>query len=206
MSLVFLINEKNISFFFLILSAETLSKEITNKTKIQVGNEIITEHDILIEKNWLFFINSENKNNISANIIEEIAQNNLIARKIKKLETDNFKVNADKSEVDNELFNFLKTQNLSEDKVYNFTKSFKINENYLRETVELEIKWKNLIRGIYSGRINVNVTEIDQQIQKNNIPLTERENIIAAEKNKILNSFLSNHLEISKKKYLIKVL
>ncbi len=193
-------------FFFLILSAETLSKEITNKTKIQVGNEIITEHDILIEKNWLFFINSENKNNISANIIEEIAQNNLIARKIKKLETDNFKVNADKSEVDNELFNFLKTQNLSEDKVYNFTKSFKINENYLRETVELEIKWKNLIRGIYSGRINVNVTEIDQQIQKNNIPLTERENIIAAEKNKILNSFLSNHLEISKKKYLIKVL
>ncbi len=193
-------------FFFLILSAETLSKEITNKTKIQVGNEIITEHDILIEKNWLFFINSENKNNISANIIEEIAQNNLIARKIKKLETDNFKVNADKSEVDNELFNFLKTQNLSEDKVYNFTKNFKINENYLRETVELEIKWKNLIRGIYSGRINVNVTEIDQQIQKNNIPLTERENIIAAEKNKILNSFLSNHLEISKKKYLIKVL
>lgn len=193
-------------FFFLILSAETLSKEITNKTKIQIGNEVITEHDILIEKNWLFFINSENKNNISANIIEEIAQNNLIARKIKKLETDNFKVNADKSEVDNELFNFLKTQNLSEDKVYNFTKNFKINENYLREIVELEIKWKNLIRGIYSGRINVNVTEIDQQIQKNNIPLKERENIIAAEKNKILNSFLSNHLEISKKKYLIKVL
>jgi len=193
-------------FFFLILTAETLSKEITNKTKIQVGNEIITEHDILIEKNWLFFINSENKNNISANIIEEIAQNNLIARKIKKLETDNFKVNADKSEVDNELFNFLKTQNLSEDKVYNFTKNFKINESYLREKVELEIKWRNLIRGIYSGRINVNVTEIDQQIQKNNIPLAERENIIAAEKNKILNSFLSNHLEISKKKYLIKVL
>jgi len=193
-------------FFFLILSAETLSKEITNKTKIQVGNEIITEHDILIEKNWLFFINSENKNNIPANIIEEIAQNNLIARKIKKLETDSFKVNADKSEVDNELFNFLKTQNLSEDKVYNFTKNFKINESYLRENIELEIKWRNLIRGIYSGRINVNITEIDQQIQKNNVPLTERENIIAAEKNKILNSFLSNHLEISKKKYLIKVL
>jgi len=198
--------KKIIFFLCLILSAETLSKEITNKTKIQVGNEIITEHDILIEKNWLFFINSENKNNISANIIEEIAQNNLIARKIKKLETDNFKVNADKSEVDNELFNFLKTQNLSEDKVDNFTKSFKINQNYLRETVELEIKWRNLIRAIYSGRINVNVTEIDQQIQKNNIPVTERENIITAEKNKILNSFLSNHLEISKKKYLIKLL
>jgi len=198
--------KKIILFLFLILSAETLSKEITNKTKIQVGNEIITEHDILIEKNWLFFINSENKNNISTNIIEEIAQNNLIARKIKKLETNNFKVNADKSEVDIELFNFLKIQNLSEDKVYNFLKSFKINENYLRETVELEIRWKNLIRAIYSGRINVNVTEIDQQIQKNNIPLAERENIIAAEKNKILNSFLSNHLEISKKKYLIKVL
>jgi len=198
--------KKIIFFFFLILSTKTLSKQIANKTKIQVGNEIITEHDILIEKNWLFFISSENKNNIPANIIEEIAQNNLIDRKIKKLETDNFKIMIDKNEVDNELFKFLKTQNLSEDKIYSFTKSFKINENYLREKIELEIKWKNLIRDIYTRKINVNITEIDQQIQKNNIPLKERENIIAAEKNKILNSFLSNHLEISKKKYLIKVL
>jgi len=198
--------KKIIFFFILILNIETLSKEITNKTKIQVGNEIITEHDIVIEKNWIFFINSENKNNLSANIIEEIAQNNLIAKKIKKLETDTFKINADKNEVDKELFNFLKIQNLSEDKVYNFTKNFKINENYLREKVELEIKWKNLIRGIYAGRINVNITEIDRLIQKNNISQTERENIIAEEKNKILNSFLYNHLEISKKKYFIKVL
>jgi len=193
-------------FFFLILSSETLSKEITNKTKIQVGSEIITEHDIIIEKNWLFFLNSENKNNMSVNIIEEIARNNLIDRKIKKLETDNFKVNADNSEIDNELFNFFKKQNLTEDKVYNFSKKFKIDKNYFRETIELEIKWRNLIRGIYSGRINVNITEIDQQIQKNNLPLKERENIIASEKNKILNGFLSNHLEMSKKKYLIKFL
>jgi len=198
--------KKIIFLIFLTLSIEGLSKEITNKTKIQVGNEIITEHDILIEKNWLLLINPENKNNISANIIEEVSKNNLIDRMIKKLETDNFKINADKSEVDYELFNFLKIQNLSEDKINNFIKSFKINENYLRELVELEIKWRNLIRRIYSGRINVNITEIDQQIQKNDIPLTQRENIIAAEKNKILNSFLSNHLEISKKKYLIKVL
>jgi len=198
--------KKIIVFFIIILNIETLSKEITNKTKIQVENEIITEHDIVIEKNWIFIINSENKNNLSANIIEEIAQNNLIAEKIKKLETDTFKINADKNEVDKELFNFLKIQNLSEDKVYNFTKSFKIDENYLRKKVELEIKWKNLIRGIYAGRINVNVTEIDQLIQKNNISQTERENIIAEEKNKILNSFLYNHLEISKKKYFIKVL
>jgi len=198
--------KKIVFFLFLILSAETVTKEITNKTKIQVGNEIITEHDILIEKNWLFFINTGNKNNILANIIEEVAQNNLIDRKIKKLEINKFKISADKKEVDNELFNFLKTQNLSEDKVYNFTKSFKINENYLKEIVELEIMWRNLIRSIYSERINVNVTEIDQQIQKNNIPISERENIIAAEKNKLLNSLLSNHLEISKKKYLIKVL
>jgi len=143
---------------------------------------------------------------MSVNIIEEIARNNLIDRKIKKLETDNFKVNADNSEIDNELFNFFKKQNLTEDKVYNFSKKFKIDKNYFRETIELEIKWRNLIRGIYSGRINVNITEIDQQIQKNNLPLKERENIIASEKNKILNGFLSNHLEMSKKKYLIKFL
>jgi len=50
------------------------------------------------------------------------------------------------------------------------------------------------------------MTEINDQIQRNNIPISEKEKIIALEKNKILNNFLSNHLEISKKKYLIKIL
>jgi len=190
--------------FFLIFSTESLSKEITNKTKIQVGNEIITEHDILIEKNFLILIYSQNR--VLTNISEQTVQDSLINRKIKILETNSFKVKVNKKEVEEELFNFLREQNLNMDTIDSFIENFKVSENFLKEIIELEVKWKNLIRGIYSGRINVNVTEIDKQIQKNNIPLSERENIIAAEKNKILNSFLSNHLEISKKKYLIKVL
>jgi len=151
-------------------------------------------------------INPQNIDNVSKEIIEKTALDNLISRKIKILETNIFKVNADKNEVDRELFNFLEVQKLTEDKVYNFTKRFKINENYLREIIELEIKWKNLIGNIYSSKININITEIDQEIQKKNIPNSDKEKIIALERNKELNNFLSNHLELSKKKYFIKIL
>jgi len=198
--------KKIIFFFFLIFNVESHSKEIANKIRIQVGTEIITEYDISVEKNFLILINTENKENISKEIIEKIAYDNLISRKIKILETNSFKVNADKNEVDEQFFNFLKTQKITEDKIYNFNKYFKINENYLREIIELEVKWKNLIMNIYSKKISVNMTEINDQIQRNNIPISEKEKIIALEKNKILNNFLSNHLEISKKKYLIKIL
>jgi len=198
--------KKVIFFFFFFFYVDSYSKEITNKTKIQVGSEIITDYEILIEKNFLMLINPQNIGNVSKEIIEKTAQDNLISRKIKILETNIFKVNADKNEVDRELFNFLEVQKLTEDKVYNFTKRFKINENYLRDIIELEIKWKNLIGNIYFNKININITEIDQEIQKKNIPNSDKEKIIALERNKVLNNFLSNHLELSKKKYLIQIL
>jgi len=198
--------KKVIFFFFFLLNVDFFLKEIKNKTKIQVGSEIITDYEILIEKNFLMLINPQNIGNVSKEIIEKTAQDNLISRKIKILETNIFKVNADKNEVDRELFNFLEVQKLTEDKVYNFTKRFKINENYLRDIIELEIKWKNLIGNIYFNKININITEIDQEIQKKNIPNSDKEKIIALERNKVLNNFLSNHLELSKKKYLIQIL
>jgi hypothetical protein len=67
-----------------------------------------------------------------------------------------------------------------------------------------------MIRQIYENRININLTEINEQIKKETQNTDDNEKlknqIISSEKNKILNKFAITHLEKSKRKYLIKFL
>jgi hypothetical protein len=74
----------------------------------------------------------------------------------------------------------------------------------------IEIGWIKLIRKIYESRININLTEINEEIKKeskNSEDLEKFKNqIIDLEKNKVLNKFAVTHLDKSKKKYLIKFL
>jgi hypothetical protein len=70
--------------------------------------------------------------------------------------------------------------------------------------------WTKLIRQIYESRININITEINEEIKKESKNSEDSEKlknqIIIIEKNKVLNKFGISHLEKSKKKYLIKFL
>ena len=70
--------------------------------------------------------------------------------------------------------------------------------------------WTKLIRQIYESRININITEINEEIKKESKNSEDSEKlknqIINIEKNKVLNKFGTTHLEKSKKKYLIKFL
>jgi len=63
---------------------------------------------------------------------------------------------------------------------------------------------------MYESRININLTEINKQLEKEEKNIEDDEKIkkqlIIIEKNKLLNKFATTHLEKSKKKYLIKFL
>jgi hypothetical protein len=67
-----------------------------------------------------------------------------------------------------------------------------------------------MIRGIYENRINVNLTEVNKELQKENQNASEnqklKDQLIITEQNILLNKFAASHLEKSKKKYLIKFL
>ena len=85
-----------------------------------------------------------------------------------------------------------------------------IEKNYLKNLIIVEIGWEKLIRQIYESRININITEINEEIKKESKNSEDSEKlknqIINIEKNKVLNKFGISHLEKSKKKYLIKFL
>jgi len=72
------------------------------------------------------------------------------------------------------------------------------------------MKWSKLIRQLYESRLNVNLTEVNKELEKeqNNSVDDEKlkSQLIIAEQNKLLNKFSTTHLEKSKKKYLIKFL
>ena len=93
----------------------------------------------------------------------------------------------------------------------------KINTNFnlskidnLKNLIIIEIGWEKLIRKIYENRVNINLSEINEEIKKASKNSEDGEKIknqiISLEINKVLNKYATSHLEKSKKKYLIKFL
>jgi hypothetical protein len=72
------------------------------------------------------------------------------------------------------------------------------------------MKWSKLVSQLYESRLNVNLTEVNKELEKEQNTSVDDEKLkrqlIIAEQNKLLNKFSATHLEKSKKKYLIKFL
>jgi hypothetical protein len=205
--------KKKIIFFLLIFLTLSLknsyTKELSNNVVVSINNEIITELDISKEMNFIKFIKkSENAKKLSEYKTE--ATNALIDRKIKNIEANNLKVLVSEKEVDISLYNYLAGQNIKIEDLNAFYKANEIEDDYLKNIIKVDMQWSQMIRGIYENRINVNLTEVNKELQKENQNASEnqklKEQLIMTEQNILLNKFAASHLEKSKKKYLIKFL
>jgi hypothetical protein len=205
--------KKKIIFFLLIFLTLSLknsyTKELSNNVVVSINNEIITELDISKEMNFIKFIKkSENTKKLSEYKTE--ATNALIDRKIKNIEANNLKVLVSEKEVDISLYNYLAGQNIKIEDLNTFYKAHEIEDDYLKNIIKIDMQWSQMIRGIYENRINVNLTEVNKELQKESQNTSEnqklKEQLIMTEQNILLNKFAASHLEKSKKKYLIKFL
>jgi len=185
------------------------SKSVTNNVIVTIDNSIITELDLKKEIEYIKFINkSEIDNNsekVRLNVIET-----LIDRKIKKIEIDNAKIEITEKEIENYTYNYLINYKINDEILNSFFNTQQIEKGYLKNLIIVEMGWTKLIRQIYESRININITEINEEIKKESKNSEDSEKlknqIINIEKNKVLNKFGTTHLEKSKKKYLIKFL
>ena len=180
---------------------------ITNNVVATVDNTVITELDIKKEIDFVKFINKSEIDINSIKIKKEITEI-LVNRKIKKIEVDNAKIQINEKETDNYLYNYLINQKIDNEILNNFYKAKKIEEDYLRNILEIDLKWIKLIRQSYDGKININLTEVNKEIKKESNNDEDNEKlkiqIIASEKDKLFTKFATTHLEKSKRKYLIK--
>ena len=205
------INKKKI---FIIISLilffyNSPSKSVTNNVIATIDNSIITELDLKKEIEFIKFINKSEIDNNSEKVRRNVIEI-LIDRKIKKIEIDNAKIEITEKEIENYTYNYLINYKINDEILNSFFNTQQIEKSYLKNLIIVEMGWTKLIRQIYESRININITEINEEIKKESKNSEDSEKlknqIINIEKNKVLNKFGTTHLEKSKKKYLIKFL
>ena len=199
--------------FFLILIELTLfrveAKQLTNNVIVSIDNSIITELDVNKEINFLKFINNDQATN-NIEILKKEIINTLIDRKIKDIETTFYKIEVSEKEIENSLYNYLERIKITNENLNSFYIKNEIEKDYLKNLIKIDLKWSKLIKQMYEGRLNVNLTEVNRQLEQEQKSIDDNEKfknqLIILEQNKLLNKFAATHLEKSKKKYLIKFL
>ena len=195
--------------FFVLFLTESKAKQLTNNVIVSIDNSIITELDINKEINFLKFVNKDQATGSSEPFKKEII-NSLIDRKIKDIETNSFKIEVSEKEIENNLYSYLERLKINNEILNSFYNQNEIEKDYLKNIIKIDMKWSKLIRQMYESRLNVNLTEVNRELEKEQKNAEDDEKLkkqlIVAEQNKLLNKFSTTHLEKSKKKYLIKFL
>jgi hypothetical protein len=195
--------------FFVFFLTNSEAKQLTNNVIVSIDNTIITDLDINKEINFLKFINKDQAANNPVLLKKEIV-NSLIDRKIKDIETNYFKIEVSEKEIEINLYNYLERSKINNEIINSFYNQNEIEKDYLKNIIKIDMKWSKLIRQLYESRLNVNLTEVNKELEKeqNNSVDDEKlkRQLIITEQNKLLNKFSATHLEKSKKKYLIKFL
>ena len=195
--------------FFVFFLTNSEAKQLTNNVIVSIDNTIITDLDINKEINFLKFINKDQAANNPELFKKEIV-NSLIDRKIKDIETNYFKIEVSEKEIEINLYSYLERIKINNEIINSFYNKNEIEKDYLKNIIKIDMKWSKLVRQLYESRLNVNLTEVNKELEKeqNNSVDDEKlkRQLIITEQNKLLNKFSATHLEKSKKKYLIKFL
>ena len=194
---------------FFLYFGNSHGKQLINKVIVSIDNSIITDLDINKEINYLKFINKDQDTNNLELLKKEII-NILIDRKIKDIETNYLKIEVSEKEIENNFYNYLEKMKISSENLKTFYNRNEIENDYLKNIIKIDMKWSKLVRQMYESRLNVNLTEVNKELEKeqNNTVDDEKlkRQLIITEQNKLLNKYSATHLEKSKKKYLIKFL
>ena len=195
--------------FFVFFLTNSEAKQLTNNVIVSIDNAIITDLDINKEINFLKFINKDqNANNLE--LLKKEIVNSLIDRKIKDIETNYFKIEVSEKEIEINLYNYLERIKINNEILNSFYNQNEIEKDYLKNIIKIDMKWSKLVRQMYESRLNVNLTEVNKELEKEKNDSVDDEKLkrqlIITEQNKLLNKYSATHLEKSKKKYLIKFL
>ena len=195
--------------FFVFFLTNSIAKQLTNNVIVSIDNSIITDLDINKEINFLKFINKDQVTN-SPDLFKKEIINSLIDRKIKDIETNYFKIEITEKEIENNLYNYLERMKINNEILNSFYNQNEIEKDYLKNIIKIDMRWSKLIRQMYESRLNVNLTEVNKELEKEQKNVADDEKLkkqlIITEQNKLLNKFSATYLEKSKKKYLIKFL
>ena len=154
-------------FIFLVILISFYVKDAYSNVKIKykVGNEIVTNQDILNEQRYLLFLRPSLKN-LPNNEITKISENSLIREKIKKKEIDRiFKNMTNTSFVDEIKKSLFKFKNVKTEKEFiEITKKNNVNYDIIIEKMKYESLWNELILKKFESSIKINKKILEEKL------------------------------------------
>ena len=153
--------------FFLI---NTSSNSIENKILLKIDNQIITSIDVANEYKYLIALNPSLKNSEKKDIIK-LSKKSIIQERIKKIEIkknfNNPKIPQEILErILNNVYSRIGISNLDDFKKY-LVKS-NVNFANVKNKLEIEALWNELIFIKFSSKIKINEKELRNRIKDNN--------------------------------------
>ena len=157
--------------------------------KVKIDNEIITNHDILKESEYLKLLNPDLLK-LNENEILNISKNSLINQIIKKKEIEKYldlkKKHSLVEKVLDDLYKSRKFKNLDD-----FEKNLKNKNNYtieeIKQKLQIELYWNELIYMRYKNSVNINkenlLKKIKEKKDKNKIEFSLSEIFFSKQKN-----------------------
>ena len=162
-------------FFFIIKNNQLLAIE-EFKIILKVENEIITNVDLLNEKNYLIALNNEILNLPEKRILLS-AKNSIVKEKIKKNEINKYFDKEYKYEISEKRLKNLSNKiglNSTEELKEYFLK-FNLNLTFVEEKIKTEDMWNRLIYNKYKNQIDIDVNELKNRLK---IEITNNNNIV----------------------------
>ena len=161
--------------FLIIIGSINLSNAQTKIViEFQIEDEIITNIDILKEKNYLIALNNSLKKLPKEQIIE-ISKNSIIREKIKKsklLEIYDFEKADEYS--DQLLSDFYKKLNFKNEKdLISYLSGYDLKIDEIKEKLKIEALWNEFIFSKYKDQINVDEKRIKKKIKSQKKYLVE---------------------------------
>ena len=143
---------------------------------------------------------------IDKNALQQKAFKNLIDQAVKEIEITSNKIEINEESNNGTYLNIKKKLNNSG------IVSTRIHSK-IKKKIQTDYAWNTLISRKYGWKLNININEIDQRIialgyidPNNPETINKKNDLINQEKNKKFNFYSRNHLDLTKKKILIKIM
>ena len=163
-----ILNKRTIILVFILLLLNNYSySKISLQIVMKVNDQIITTYDLEKERSYLLALNPKLKE-ISENDLLKLAKKSIIKEMIRKSEILKYKeLSLKNAQIDNVLNNIIQNLNFSDFTQFeNYLSDFNISINDIKEKIEIENEWKNLIYARYSKSVKIDHNFLINKIEK----------------------------------------
>jgi peptidyl-prolyl cis-trans isomerase SurA len=159
-----------IKIIFILILLTMLSSLSHSKESVfiiyTINNEIITNIDLKKEANYLVSLNNQLKN-LDKKKILEIAKESIVRETIKEIELNKFfdlkKINPIIDVYLEDLYTNLNLKN--EDEFEKYLKNYELTVGFVREKIQIEISWNQLIYDKFKNQIKIDDKKIIKEIE-----------------------------------------